>query len=476
MRQRFAFSGKLDITALRSYVGLGLLFSVFVGAVNYSGITSGAFFVGSFAGSALASAASIVLGTVIESKASTTILPGVGALGSALSSVGLIPHLYLPLTDEGAGLFGMMFGAGAILLALAWIDYCSSKSFTDAFRLGYRSLFVGAVTFIVAGLLYDLMNTRTVYIVYLCIAFVALAIHPRVIWTPPVSVEKANEPGATVLKRLASTIATSWAPVCGLAICVFLLGTLWPQPSSVLGDFSTSWQNAFGPLGLILLVALWSRRIKDYEDINRIVWRIVSLAVAIFFISPTFEELSLPHGDIILENLQNAGVVGLLLCALPFLMFSARTNNLPVISVFGIYMFLISLMAPLGMVVNVTLGQMGSIIVAIVFILYICAIIIFLAWAKSDEKQNYTSERHREAETDLFEAYFHPRCLELSRKHELTPRESEMLIHLARGHSYAYIAKTFYLSEATVRTHARNIYHKIKVSSQEALLNLIDRM
>ena len=38
----------------------------------------------------------------------------------------------------------------------------------------------------------------------------------------------------------------------------------------------------------------------------------------------------------------------------------------------------------------------------------------------------------------------------------------------------AFIARTLALSISTVRTHVRNIYRKINVSSQEELLALID--
>ncbi len=38
----------------------------------------------------------------------------------------------------------------------------------------------------------------------------------------------------------------------------------------------------------------------------------------------------------------------------------------------------------------------------------------------------------------------------------------------------AFIARTLALSFSTVRTHVRNIYRKINVSSQEELLALID--
>ncbi|MEQ3361655.1 helix-turn-helix transcriptional regulator [Raoultibacter massiliensis] len=58
---------------------------------------------------------------------------------------------------------------------------------------------------------------------------------------------------------------------------------------------------------------------------------------------------------------------------------------------------------------------------------------------------------------------------------ELSPRESETLAYLGRGHGIVFIAKTLVISESTVRTHVKSIYRKLDVSSREELLELIDR-
>lgn len=66
------------------------------------------------------------------------------------------------------------------------------------------------------------------------------------------------------------------------------------------------------------------------------------------------------------------------------------------------------------------------------------------------------------------------RCADLSSRFELSPRESEILVFLARGFSPAYIAKSLVLSVSTVRTHVRNIYRKLGVGKREELIHLVD--
>ncbi|MDI9308716.1 MAG: response regulator transcription factor [Limnohabitans sp.] len=54
---------------------------------------------------------------------------------------------------------------------------------------------------------------------------------------------------------------------------------------------------------------------------------------------------------------------------------------------------------------------------------------------------------------------------------ELTERENEVLNLLSKGRSYASIADDLCLSVNTIKTHVRNIYEKLQVSSKEELMN-----
>lgn len=66
------------------------------------------------------------------------------------------------------------------------------------------------------------------------------------------------------------------------------------------------------------------------------------------------------------------------------------------------------------------------------------------------------------------------RCESLSEEFALSPRESEILGYLARGHAASFIAKTLIISESTVYTHTRNIYQKMGIGSREELLSLVE--
>jgi DNA-binding NarL/FixJ family response regulator len=51
----------------------------------------------------------------------------------------------------------------------------------------------------------------------------------------------------------------------------------------------------------------------------------------------------------------------------------------------------------------------------------------------------------------------------------LTPREREVLQHVARGHTYRQVGADLYISEKTVETHVRNILAKLHLHRREEL-------
>lgn len=50
----------------------------------------------------------------------------------------------------------------------------------------------------------------------------------------------------------------------------------------------------------------------------------------------------------------------------------------------------------------------------------------------------------------------------------LTPRELEVMKMLCKGRTKSYIAETLYLTESTVRSHAKHIYTKLDARSKKS--------
>jgi len=66
------------------------------------------------------------------------------------------------------------------------------------------------------------------------------------------------------------------------------------------------------------------------------------------------------------------------------------------------------------------------------------------------------------------------RCSDVAARHGLSPRETEVLVLLAKGHSAEYIRKTLVISAPTTKSHVYHIYRKLGVHTREELLAVIE--
>ncbi|MEG0374326.1 MAG: helix-turn-helix transcriptional regulator, partial [Raoultibacter sp.] len=65
-------------------------------------------------------------------------------------------------------------------------------------------------------------------------------------------------------------------------------------------------------------------------------------------------------------------------------------------------------------------------------------------------------------------------CTMVAEASGLTARESELLYLFARGRSVEFVHKTLFISKDTVKTHARSIYRKTGIHSQQELIDLVE--
>lgn len=65
-------------------------------------------------------------------------------------------------------------------------------------------------------------------------------------------------------------------------------------------------------------------------------------------------------------------------------------------------------------------------------------------------------------------------CKFVAEEGGLSPRESEILVLLAKGRNARYIQENLFISLSTARSHIYHIYQKLDVSSQQGLIDLIE--
>lgn len=71
--------------------------------------------------------------------------------------------------------------------------------------------------------------------------------------------------------------------------------------------------------------------------------------------------------------------------------------------------------------------------------------------------------------------YFETACSALAKRYSLTPREADVFILIAKGHSRSYIANKLVLSKETVKSYANKMYSKIGVHSREEVIEIVSQ-
>ncbi len=64
---------------------------------------------------------------------------------------------------------------------------------------------------------------------------------------------------------------------------------------------------------------------------------------------------------------------------------------------------------------------------------------------------------------------------EVAEAANLSKRETEVFDFIPRGYNSTYIANSLFISPNTARTHIRNIYRKLGVTSREELLESLNK-
>lgn len=66
------------------------------------------------------------------------------------------------------------------------------------------------------------------------------------------------------------------------------------------------------------------------------------------------------------------------------------------------------------------------------------------------------------------------RCAVVAKRYDLTPRERDVLVLLARGRTLGVVARELNIAEGTARTHMGHIYTKLGVHKQQELIDLVE--
>ena len=276
---------------------------------------------------------------------------------------------------------------------------------------------------------------------------------------------------------LRAFLSIVWVPLLGFLVCSFMMSTYSFDISS--GTIRSEYSG--GIVASTIVVALCAMRMK-----SPLVILVDRLAIPTC-IAACIVLNSFPTGTplfIVGAMLVYAPLTLLSLFALSSLVAMAAAEELPLPFVFSAAFALCCTASLLGMTVQVNASpdvNLGSFL-WIVLSIYFGAVVAhlgYVSWkqACSLEDPGIPNDTARnEDEADRLHALQHERVAAVADKHALTKREHEILQYLSLGYGSVYISKTLFISDNTARTHIRNIYRKLDVSSREELLSLVNSM
>lgn len=388
-------------------------------------------------------------------------------LGSLVFFFLLQTQTPLPLLAAAAGI---CTGIGSVPVCVAWGCHLSGMGlknavFFVAIVCGTGSLLSWGMTFIPTAALY------AVFPFFLLMGSLVPLIKTITKTLDFPKADSAREESLDIeplklfpsLRRLASVI---WLPATGLLLYAFMMSV---RKYYLFDSFESEFFGGF--IAAVCIVPLCF--IKSDKPLLSLVYKIiVPIAAGAIIILNSFPLNSF---------LQSAGTVCLYV-VLSFLAVFALASLIGITHageftppfLFGIALFLGALISVIGVgAANLFPAFEGyDSMLLVMTSVFFSAILISLGF----EAWRALSKPHEDiAASSSLQENLDTRCEALSKRCGLSRRESEIIRFMGRGHNPVFIAKTLLISESTARSHVRNIYRKVSVSSREELLQLIDK-
>lgn len=412
----------------------------------------------------------MTLGYLVVVLASRRFAPFVGRRSAYLAASGLMAlgtllmPLSLALLGGTLGLLAFVAAAscaslGNALLLIMWGELWSAlatgrvgrhlyASYTFAFVLFFVIYFLPRPLAVVASTLLPVVSTVALY---------ACRREPR------------REPSVVPLD--VRTI-----PVVRLIVCLFVISVVWGLTQGMVVTFAAdddlimakSLLLAGGGIGAITLSMVVSSSPAEALTLYRPVIPAIVAGIILLLVQPA------------LYPFLGAGLIIMGVYCLDMLIMLVSTDiafrgRIPVALSFGV--------AILATRAGTLVGSLGADAlmfspawsvqirtdVCLIAVLLL-AVIGMLFFTVADVQRLYVTPRAQRADESLEQ-----KCAAVAAMGNLTKREAEVLLLLARGRSIPYICDELHIAQGTVKHHVSNIYRKLGVYDRQGLLDAIEQ-
>ena len=394
------------------------------------------------------------------STAVVLVCAGVAATGFIVTRMAFRFAEFVPLNELVPWLVagGLCFGAGDALINLLWARFSGTFDLRRVYLFVLLSSGLSLIVYFVVTLLpAALMLPAGALLFFASVAFCRQCLAAR----EPID----EEFSAPVFKGALSVL---WRPVLGTSILAFMSGLMLQLSMSEaipLGTFQfTALITQAAVIAALLLPALLVKSQPGLGSVYR-----MALLPLIWNGAGGLANACAQLGTLV------AGII--LWCMVAH---TVHDTKLPAALLFSCTLVCTNAAQMAGALVGMlnahTLGQ-GDIAltaVALVAIYLLAMVSLFLFKDKTLCGFDAVAEEGAptaEQQGDALEA----RCAHVAEAHGLTPRESEILVHLGQGRTARAISEKLVVSENTVKYHIKSIYQKLDVHSRDEVIDLIER-
>lgn len=351
-----------------------------------------------------------------------------------------------------------------LLQFMAWSRHLAERGFKDALCTISLS---GAIAAIVALALFAFSNALVMASGF-CFTLIAGSIAAYLAIRPLVAEDseaKDDSEGDADQKT-----RTLWPLFVGCLICVFTMLLMWQGEDDAIARSSSAFITRGTLAGFIAcsLCICGIAAMHPAED---------ELRRAITTLCPLFAALPIVPCIVAFDPDELLGVAyGVLtgvgfsyFMAAPIASFCCTAANGDTRKVWGIAAITLAIGGTFGRLAAMALPPSGTTALTLaMFLAYLVALaLIPRGRAMNREEGPLPSQAANPLDA---------RCESLSRSWQLTPRESEVLPLLARGHTQPAIAKELFCSPETIKVHVRHIYEKAGVHSRDELIEVVNEI
>ncbi|MDR1183723.1 MAG: helix-turn-helix transcriptional regulator [Coriobacteriales bacterium] len=282
----------------------------------------------------------------------------------------------------------------------------------------------------------------------------------------------ASQTAISTIMPMRRIMVQSWSAIFGLVFNLLTLGLTFHPAVAGMGAASFSFKPLayLVILAVLLIITILRSQPTNSGAVPTLLCRILlPVGTAIMLASPFMEGLipldALPG----LGSLPYVGVGLLYLVGLNTLIALVRLDRDRALPLIASTLFFCCAGMAIGVVVFSLLGKNAQIFSLCLLSLFFVALVITALYEAGDKQREVAVETATTAQNLFLE-----NCQTFAQRFDLSPREAEILVYLARGRGSIWVGKQLNISPETVRTHCKRIYEKTGIHNKEDLIDAVE--